>query len=125
MKTKIMSIIALLAVGFLTSIAAAKEPSDFIKRPTAEQILLYSDALAKAPSADRKAATDALQKWMDGSLTNQEAAKYKDMLKLTPENTSIKPMGSTEACLACIASCCFWWGCNVACEAACAVGACK
>ncbi|MBI5331210.1 MAG: hypothetical protein HZB71_11430 [Betaproteobacteria bacterium] len=125
MKATFISIFMFLVVSFFGSAMAADTSTDVIQKPTAEQVLLYSDALAKTPSADRKVATEALQKWIDGKLTNQEAAKYKDVLKLTPKKASIKPMGSTEACLACIAGCCVWWGCNPACEAACALGACK
>lgn len=109
--------------------------NEVIAKPTAEQVLFYSDALKRTSSADKKMAAEALQKWMNGSLTMKEAVQYKNQLKLDVSQrptvagkpkSGMKIMSSdSAACLACIAGCCHWFGCNPACEAACALGACK
>lgn len=127
MKQAITSLLVAIAFFVSGQAMAAEKATDTITEPTAAQVLNFTDALAKTPTADRKVAAEALQKWMDGKLTNQEAAKYKDALKLPQKKASagIKPMGSTEQCAACIAGCCAWWGCNPACIAGCVAGICK
>lgn len=114
------------SVAFLLS-SNAVVAAGLIAKPTSEQVLNFAEALAKTPSADKKVAAEALQKWMDGKLSEQEAVKFKDALKFPQKESSktIKPMGSTEQCAACMAACCAWWGCNPACIAGCVAGICK
>lgn len=124
MKKVIATVLTFLALNLLGFALAGDKPADIIQKPTAEQILLYADALAKAPSTDKKVATEALQKWIDGKLTNQEAEKYKSVLKLGVDREPIQ-VKNAELCAACKAACCFWWGCNGACFALCEITACK
>ena len=94
------------------------------KVPTAEQILLYADAVAKAPATKRKIAAEALQKWIDGNLKSSEAEKYRTELNLEIQRDSIPSKGDLE-CAACVAACCYWWGCDGACIAVCNVTVCR
>lgn len=109
------------------------ESSSLIEKPSASDVMSFSNAVANSSSTDVKLAQEALQKWMDGELTVEESEKYKSELMLsstTVENSSnlleMQIMGgSTEQCMLCMAGCCFWWGCNPACIAGCVAGVCK
>lgn len=118
-------IIACFLLSMALALTGNVQAGEVVAKPTADAVISYSEAVTKSSSSDRKLAAEALQKWMDGTLTKEEASKYKDALKLPQKDGERATRASGEQCLACIAGCCFWWGCNPACQAACALGACK
>jgi len=108
----------------LIVVAVTVVAEDVVKSPTAEQVLTFANVVTNSPETDQAIAAEALQKWMNGKLTNQEAEKYKALLKL-PQYGRNQAMGSVEQCAACMAGCCAWWGCNPFCIAGCVEGICK
>ena len=108
---------------------ANKNKGDLIAPPSAQQVLNFTDTLAATPATDKKVATEALDKWIKGTLTKHQAEEYKNKLNLSKDDESTYKgssfAGSTEQCAACLAACCAWWGCNPACIAGCVAGICK
>jgi hypothetical protein len=95
-----------------------------VPKPDANEILLFADCLSATPTADRKVAAEALQKWIDGTLTQDDATQYRASLQF-PQRDSIATLNNSTECALCLAACCGFFGCNPACVAGCVAGICK
>ena len=100
--------------------------TNLIPKPSAQEILLFVDTVANMPPLNSNTASEALQKWMNGTLTQDDADRYKAILQF-PQNDAktVQFAGSTAECAACIAACCGFFGCNPFCVSGCVAGVCK